>query len=79
MWARWLGRDVRPSLIGAQMVANYQKSHSSQYVCQEHDVADGKNDAPQEQEDTRHCSYWPFKAGCLFAVGHAALRRPEVS
>jgi hypothetical protein len=45
MWVKGLGGDVPSRLIGAQMAANYQNPQSSQLVLQEHDVADGKNDA----------------------------------
>lgn len=70
------------SLIGAQMAANCQKSHSPQHVCQEHDVADGKSDAAQEQEDIRHCSYWfirPSLSVCSRSCSLAASRTVIIS
>jgi len=70
---------VPAPLIGAQMAANCQKSCSPHHVRPEHDVADGKNDAAQEQETSGIVAIGSSDHHCLFAVGYAALRRPELS
>lgn len=79
MWVKCLEGEVRSTVIGAQMMANYPKSLSSQHVCQEHDVADGKYDAAQEPKISSVATIGPFETHFLFTASYAALRRPELS